>query len=171
MLCPRDLDPIRETLAGEARRHAERRRAATAAALSRQELSALMLRLGAAGPDVDAAVEADDAARLSAERLQALRMRMDSETARLARQARSRDPRYDLNRHIAVSRLARWLTGGRRWSQEPAEAVVQPGRVLNDRFRRNGKTKAGGVKEKPAERRGSARAEHAAETNVAWPLA
>ncbi|WAJ30192.1 hypothetical protein [Antarcticirhabdus aurantiaca] len=40
-----------------------------------------------------------------------LAARAELEGQRLSRLGRSRDPRYDLNRHLAVARLRRWLGG------------------------------------------------------------
>jgi hypothetical protein len=52
------------------------------------------------------------AAVLPEETRRRLAARAETEGQRLSRLGRARDPRYDLNRHLAVARLRRWLGGG-----------------------------------------------------------
>ena len=171
MMPPADLNPLLHRLAAEARRHAESRRAADAAELSRLELHGLLLRFGAEARQIDAAVVADDPARLPEAVREQLRARLAAEAGQLLRRARSRDPRYDINRHVAVARLQRWLAGGRAWQEDGEDR--RSGRELNARFR--GKAPArradspgkspSGNRDRPRRRRASP------QTKVSWPFA
>ncbi|MCB8838854.1 hypothetical protein [Aurantimonas sp. VKM B-3413] len=171
MMSPASLAPLLRRLSAEAKRNAEARRAADAAGLSRLELRGLLLRFGADARQIDAAVAADDPLRLPEAAREHLRSRLAAEAARLARRARIRDPRYDINRHVAVSRLQRWLNGERPWSHD--EEDVRSGRELNNRFR--GKSPArradAGDKMLPGNRDRAPRQRASPPTKVSWPFA
>ena len=120
-----DLAPLIEILAAKIRRQVEEKRASDRVAVRGLELHAALRRYGASGPSVAEAVRLDDAARLDpAERGEVVE-RVEREIVRQARFSRSSDPRYDINRHIVVTRLRRWLDGKAAWLQEPPTATAK----------------------------------------------
>ena len=129
-----DLSPLTAALEGAARNHAEARRREAERDLSRLELAMLLRRFGLEERARSDAVAKDDAANIPAAEAETLRAKVRAELGLLARLARRRDPRYDINRHIAVMRLARWLEGGRSW--QTRETEPGSGRSKNQRFRR-----------------------------------
>ncbi len=129
-----DLSPLTAALEGAARSHAEARRREAQRDLSRLELAMLLRRFGLEQRALSDAVAKDDAAGISAIEAGTLRAKVRAELGLLTRLARRRDPRYDINRHIAVMRLARWLKGGRSWHLHETEPGS--GRSKNRRFRR-----------------------------------
>ena len=135
---PADLSAVEASLRLAARRYNERRRAERERDLSALELEGLLRRFDCALPPAVARAIDDPAAPFEPELLAGLKSRCAAELTRLARHARSADPRYDINRHMAMTRLARWLAGtapwfapppprpersrhGRRWSRRPVE--------------------------------------------------
>lgn len=75
--------------------------------------------------------EAAHPGRLAAGRRRDIADRLRLEEARLCRLARAADPRYDLNRHIGIRRLAARLAA----AEPEAPAAPPSGRELNGRFR------------------------------------
>ncbi|NDV87749.1 hypothetical protein GTW51_13665 [Aurantimonas aggregata] len=131
-----DTAPLDAALAAAIRRHAERQRRSVANDLQRLEKAVLLRRLGLDDAAVRVAIAAESAAHLPTPLGVRLRERVTSELKRLTRQARGADPRYDINRHIAVRRLAHWLDGDhQKLNGETDERTA--GRVLNARFRRH----------------------------------
>ncbi|MAU94411.1 MAG: hypothetical protein CMP81_00780 [Fulvimarina sp.] len=120
-----DLAPLIEILAARIRRQVEAKRASDRVAVRGLELHAALRRYGAHGPSVAEAVRLDDAARLDPAERDAVVQRVEREIGRQARFSRSRDPRYDINRHIVVTRLRRWLDGKAAWLQEPPAATAK----------------------------------------------
>lgn len=116
-----DLAPFLDILAARIRRQMEARREDDRVAIERLELQAALRRFGATGPSVVEAARSDDPARLAAAERQRLSDRIDWENRRQTRFSRTRDPRYDINRHIVVTRLKRWLGGKAAWVRPPAE--------------------------------------------------
>lgn len=129
-----DTAALDAALAAAIRRHAERQRRSVARDLHRLDKAVLLRRLGLGDEAVQVAVAAGSAAQLPAPLGAWLRERVAIELRHLTRQARGADPRYDINRHIAVKRLSRWLGGGEDDAGEADERT--PGRVLNARFAR-----------------------------------
>ncbi|MCP3054868.1 hypothetical protein [Aurantimonas marianensis] len=129
-----DPSPLTAALERAARRHAEARRREAQSDLSRIELAMLLRRFGLAREPVSDAVAAGDAAGLPEAESASLRARVRGELDLLARLARRRDPRYDINRHMAAMRLARWLEDGRPW--HAPETPPGSGCSRNQRFRR-----------------------------------
>lgn len=129
-----DLSPLTAALEQAARRHAEARRQLAQRDLSRLELAMLLRRFGLQPESLSDAVATDDAARLPEAESASLRARVRGELGLLARLARRRDPRYDINRHMAIMRLAQWLEGGRAWHAR--ETPPGSGRSRNQRSRR-----------------------------------
>lgn len=130
-----DLSPLTAALEQAARRHAEARRREAQRDLSRLELAMLLRRFGLQRESLSDAVAMDDAASLPEAESASLRVRLRGELGLLARLARRRDPRYDINRHMAVMRLAQWLEGSRPWHARE-EMSPGSGRSRNQRFRR-----------------------------------
>ena len=106
-----DLDPMLEIFAAGVRRQIEARREGDRVEVERLELWAALHRFGAVGPSVAEAATADDPARLQTEERTRLAESVGREIRRQTRFSRTRDPRYDINRHIVVARLCRWLAG------------------------------------------------------------
>lgn len=129
-----DLSPLTAALERAARGHAEARRREAQRDLSRLELAMLLRRFGLEQRALSGVVAKDDAASLPEAESVSLRARVRAELALLARLARRRDARYDINRHMAVMRLAQWLGGGRPWHAR--ETSPGSGRSRNQRFRR-----------------------------------
>ncbi|ORE98381.1 hypothetical protein [Aurantimonas sp. 22II-16-19i] len=120
-----DLAPLIEILAARIRRQVEEKRTSDRVAVRGLELHAALRRYGASGPSVAEAVRLDDAARLDPAERDGVVERVEREIGRQARFSRSRDPRYDINRHIVVTRLRRWLDGKAAWLQEPPAAATK----------------------------------------------
>lgn len=130
-----DTASLDAALAAAIRRHAERQRRTVADELHRLEKAVLLRRLGLDDEAVRLAVAAGSGAQLPASLGAMLGERLATELKRLSRQARGADPRYDINRHIAVRRLANWLEGDQeRCDGDTGERTA--GRVLNARFAR-----------------------------------
>lgn len=140
MARPLDLSSLTSALEGAARRHAAARRQEAERELSRLELATLLRRFGLDREVLSDAVARDDAGHLPAAEATVLRARVRGELSLLARLARRRDLRYDINRHIAVVRLSRWLEAGRPWHAK--ETAPGPGRVGTRRSRPAGKPMA-----------------------------
>ncbi|MEH6718904.1 MAG: hypothetical protein V7704_08500 [Aurantimonas endophytica] len=100
------------------------------------EKAVLLRRLGLDDAAVRQAIAVERATQLPAALGDWLRERVTVELRRLTRMARGAHPRYDINRHIAVRRLANWLEGS---DERPAEEADErtAGRVLNVRFVRH----------------------------------
>ena len=130
-----DLSVLEDRLEAAARRHAEARRSSRARERERLELAALLARHGVPAASAREAVRQDDPRRLPPDLREQLARRLRAECSRQRRYARGRDPRYDINRHIAASRLTDWLEGASAWD---APAPPQgSGRSLNGAFRRH----------------------------------
>ena len=118
-MSPADLGPIEARLRLAARRYNEARRTERDRELSIRELEGLLRRFDCPLPDAlqGAAQGAVDAERapFPAKIRAYLERRTARELERLARYARSADPRYDVNRHMMTKRLARWLAGVESW--------------------------------------------------------
>ena len=124
-----DLAPLLAIMSARIRRQVEARHEADRIVRERLELEAALRRYGAAGPTIAEACRADDAGRLDASIHATVSERVDREVRRQTRFRRSRDPRYDINRHIVVARLKRWLAGAGEW--------VRPSSFQADRTRGN----------------------------------
>lgn len=109
------LAPLLEIMSARIRRQVEASRELDRIARERLELQAALRRYGAVGASIAEACRADDAARLDASVRATVSERVGREARRQTRLCRSRDPRYDINRHIVVTRLTRWLAGNARW--------------------------------------------------------
>lgn len=109
------LNPLLQLIETEARRLAQERREADRILSERLELGAALHRFGISGATASKATAQDDPAALTLAERTHLETRVERELGRLARFARSRDPRYDLNRHILLARLVRWLRGSQAW--------------------------------------------------------
>lgn len=118
--------PMSRALAGAARRYVEGRRREDRKILARHQLAAVLCRLGAPATAIESAVAADDPHRLPPAVAASVRERAEAARRLLRRHARSADPRYDLNRHIAIDRLLRWLDGRRLWQGEEARPPSPP---------------------------------------------
>lgn len=130
-----DTAPLDAALAAAIRRYVEARRRSLATPPRRLETVVLLRRLGLDEPALRDAVAANDADLLAGPLRERAREKVAAEFGRLSRQARSGDSRYDINRHIAVRRLANWLEGHPVAQGDPAEERLA-GRVLNARFAR-----------------------------------
>ncbi|MBB4004182.1 hypothetical protein [Aurantimonas endophytica] len=131
-----DTTSLDAALAAAIRCHAERQRRSVARDLQRLEKAVLLRRLGLDDAAVRQAIAVERATQLPAALGIWLRERVTVELQRLTRMARGAHPRYDINRHIAVRRLANWLEGH---DERPAEEADErtAGRVLNARFVRH----------------------------------
>ncbi|NDW04396.1 hypothetical protein [Jiella pacifica] len=118
-----DLAPLLEIMSARIRRQVEARRELDRITRERLELQAALRRYGAAGPSIAEACGEDDAGRLEVSVRATVSERVSRELHRQTRLSRSRDPRYDINRHIVVARLTRWLAGNGSWiAATPGEA-------------------------------------------------
>ena len=112
---PADLSTIEASLRLAARRYNEARLRELEREVSMRELEGLLRRFDCDLPmDADRTIDstvASFAPEVSAE----LKRRCADALKRLARHARSADPRYDINRHMAIKRLALWLAGTAPW--------------------------------------------------------
>lgn len=101
-----------------------------------QELRTLFVRLGLAPTCLETVAAARSGSDVPEPLRDELTLRLETERRRLVRLARARSPAYDLDRHIAVSTAARWLSGAEPPSQGLTERAS--GSVLNARFKRRG---------------------------------
>jgi hypothetical protein len=138
-----DTTPLDAALAAAIRRYVEAQRRSVATAPRRLERVMLLLRLGLDDAMLGQALAATDASRLSEPLRVLIGERVAVELRRLSRQARGGDSRYDINRHIAVRRLANWLEGAPDTDEDAADRRTG-GRVLNARFARCRKGAAAG---------------------------
>ncbi|MBP0615645.1 hypothetical protein [Jiella mangrovi] len=122
-----DLSPFLEIFAARIRRQVEARREQDRLAIQRLELQAALRRYGAEGPNLARACRMDDPSKLEAATRATIAEKVSREARRQARFCRIRDARYDINRHIVVARLMRWLAGDGPWiRQPPGEADPKP---------------------------------------------
>ncbi|MBO0905961.1 hypothetical protein [Jiella sonneratiae] len=145
-----DLSPMLAILAARIRRHREARQASDLKETQRLELSAALRRFGAAGAGIAAACRDDDPSRLDPAERAAVALRVSRELHRQARFSRGGDPRYDINRHIVVARLARWLTTGERWLKPPDDPARRPSTAKPSRPGRQDRIRRQGEPRKPA---------------------
>ncbi|MEF2551780.1 hypothetical protein VQ042_10485 [Aurantimonas sp. A2-1-M11] len=130
-----DCHPADSRLRAAARNYVEARRRDATRDLSRLELAALLRRFDLEPGSCDGAIAADDAALIPQRQRRALQSRLAVHLRLQARLARRGDPGYDIGRHMALKRLARWLDGTAPWYAEPAP--IGSGRAANARFRRS----------------------------------
>lgn len=124
---PTDLSAIEARLRLAARRYNESRHVALERQMATRELEGLLSRFDCALPvDADRAI-GDRLAPFPEEVSDRLKRRCADALARLSRHARAADPRYDINRHMAIKRLARWLDGTAPW-HVPADDRARPGK-------------------------------------------
>ena len=122
---PADLSTIEAHLRLAARNYNDARRRELEREVSKRELEGLLHRFDCALPmNTDRVI--DGRAAFSQPVLAELRRRCTGDLARLARHARAADPRYDINRHMAIKRLARWLTGVGPWYEPSIEPSHRP---------------------------------------------
>ncbi len=125
---PADLSTIEASLRLAARRYNEARRAELEREISRRELEGLLRRFDCALPaNADRAIDGTRAP-FPTDVLDTLEKRCGDALSRLARHARSADPRYDINRHMAIKRLARWLAGTAPWYAPKSDRAPRPKR-------------------------------------------
>ncbi|MBO0662402.1 hypothetical protein LQ948_10440 [Jiella sp. MQZ9-1] len=133
-----DLPPLLAAFTAKIRREMEERRRADRILTERLELQAALRRFGAAGPSLVAAAKADDPSRLDPDERRHASHRVAGELRRQIRFRRSGDPRYDLNRHIVVARLSRWLAGDDRWITKANGLQSNPRRVKSQSAAKTG---------------------------------
>lgn len=126
---------LEAALRAAAKSYLAARKAAEAERSGRAELLAVMARLSLPPAELDRLRDAASASELPVDLRSRLAERIAREERRLLRLGRAGHPRYELSRHIAVRRAAKWLSG-RPVTGTAEDFPFASGSELNRRFKR-----------------------------------